>query len=745
MATSKINVVADTTQAQRALDALQTKVGNINSTFERLQSTLSGIAFGAVIANVLKFADNLQDLSDATGIATANLLGFQTAVQQSGGSAEGADKAVLRLVNTIGEAADGSASAQKNFADLGINLKDLATLSEQDILKKTIDGLGRITDKSEQARLKTAMFGKEFRGVAVEDLAARYAKATAESIKYADSIKSAADAQAKLESAVKQFKMSLLEAIKPITDFINGLDEAKVNAFIDSLVKIGVAAGAIYALYRAFSALWTVVVAVAGVLTALVTNLTPLGRIAVIVASALALVAQGIEKITGIDIFNKLAEALGLVNKESERRGRGHPEEIKNREAAAAAAAKEAETIRQVTDALAKRRQEIQKASAAFADQNAQIVDNINLEKSFIGKTQEYIEVEKAREEILKRAANETQKLRDAKAALGKDEQALSATYDAQIAKIAQQAQVDSDRVARATEGLQGLRMVEKARLQDIENTTKAIEDQITRQQELGNILRGINDEKKNVEFEGQQQGRSPFERQIEQIKENARKAALEAGRAFAQQFNDSGDGLSSEQAQEFADGLAQIAARYKEISDAQVANLETSRTFAQGWKEAFDDYVDQATNAANIARQTFQSMTNAMESAIDTFVTTGKFKFGDFARSVIQDLLKIQLKKAAVGFLGSVSSLLGFAEGGYIPTNKPVLVGEKGPEIISGAAGMSVTPNHRLGGQVVNNNYHYSISAIDAKSVAQLFSENRKTLLGTVRMAEKELPIRGA
>jgi len=63
------------------------------------------------------------------------------------------------------------------------------------------------------------------------------------------------------------------------------------------------------------------------------------------------------------------------------------------------------------------------------------------------------------------------------------------------------------------------------------------------------------------------------------------------------------------------------------------------------------------------------------------------------------------------------------------------------------GAAGRQVIPNNQLGtapsGGAVTNNY-YSISAIDAKSVAQLFAENRMTLLGNVRQAEKELPIRG-
>ena len=40
----------------------------------------------------------------------------------------------------------------------------------------------------------------------------------------------------------------------------------------------------------------------------------------------------------------------------------------------------------------------------------------------------------------------------------------------------------------------------------------------------------------------------------------------------------------------------------------------------------------------------------------------------------------------------------------------------------------------------ITNTYVTNNISAIDAKSVAQLFAENRKTLFGSVQMAQKEL-----
>jgi len=44
------------------------------------------------------------------------------------------------------------------------------------------------------------------------------------------------------------------------------------------------------------------------------------------------------------------------------------------------------------------------------------------------------------------------------------------------------------------------------------------------------------------------------------------------------------------------------------------------------------------------------------------------------------------------------------------------------------------------LGQQQVINNY-YTINAVDAKSVAELFSSNKMALLAATRSAEKSLP----
>ena len=188
-------------------------------------------------------------------------------------------------------------------------------------------------------------------------------------------------------------------------------------------------------------------------------------------------------------------------------------------------------------------------------------------------------------------------------------------------------------------------------------------------------------------------------------------------------------------------------------IADTRKA---TDNDFAAGFNETMKRYSESLTplkQGAALADSVF----NNMGSALYRFVETGKLSFGDFTRSVIMDMLKIELRAAAMkmfqaagglsGGLSGIAGLFGFARGGMIPTEGPVLVGEQGPELIMGAAGRQVIPNNQLGtapsGGNVTNNY-YSINAVDARSVAQLFAENRMTLLGNVRQAEKELPIRG-
>jgi phage-related minor tail protein len=144
--------------------------------------------------------------------------------------------------------------------------------------------------------------------------------------------------------------------------------------------------------------------------------------------------------------------------------------------------------------------------------------------------------------------------------------------------------------------------------------------------------------------------------------------------------------------------------------------------------------------------------------NAVDTFVETGKFKFSDFARGVLQDLAKMIIKAQLFAAIQATLGMFGFkipglATGGPAQAGQPYIVGEKGPELFVPKSAGTVIPNNKLGDManatgtgavnapITNNYITNNISALDSKSVAQMFAENRKILLGTVQMAQRELP----
>jgi tape measure domain-containing protein len=203
---------------------------------------------------------------------------------------------------------------------------------------------------------------------------------------------------------------------------------------------------------------------------------------------------------------------------------------------------------------------------------------------------------------------------------------------------------------------------------------------------------------------------------------------------------------------------VGEIEAQIKAITDATTATIaqqtrlaeeayKNQRSFTAGWNKAFREYADNATNAARQAERIFQKTTQGMEDMIVNFAKTGKFEFKSFINSILEELLRSQIQqliaqifntgRSGGGSKSTIGRLLGFANGGIIPTNGPVLVGERGPEILSGAAGRVVTPNNQLGG----TNVVYNINAVDAASFKQLVARDPAFLYAVTQQGAKSIP----
>jgi len=81
---------------------------------------------------------------------------------------------------------------------------------------------------------------------------------------------------------------------------------------------------------------------------------------------------------------------------------------------------------------------------------------------------------------------------------------------------------------------------------------------------------------------------------------------------------------------------------------------------WSNGARGAFQDYMDSARDVAGQTRNLFSNAFGNMEDAVVDFVKTGKLSFKDFADQVVADLIRIQVRQAAAGFLGSALGLFG-------------------------------------------------------------------------------------
>lgn len=77
------------------------------------------------------------------------------------------------------------------------------------------------------------------------------------------------------------------------------------------------------------------------------------------------------------------------------------------------------------------------------------------------------------------------------------------------------------------------------------------------------------------------------------------------------------------------------------------------------GVSDAWANYKDQAADSAGQAKALFTDALSGTEDAIVDFIKTGKLSFKDLADSIIEDLIRIQVKQAAVGLLSTAFSFL--------------------------------------------------------------------------------------
>ena len=207
-----------------------------------------------------------------------------------------------------------------------------------------------------------------------------------------------------------------------------------------------------------------------------------------------------------------------------------------------------------------------------------------------------------------------------------------------------------------------------------------------------------------------------------------------------------------------------------EELKQVTDEHYETSRTWSAGWETAYEEYIENATNAAQHVQGIFGDSMNDLHETLTEFITTGDANFKEFMKRIVDRILEAQI--AAVlgkalsglgdlfgggsggssggsggssgGIFGKVGSFLGGAVGGFfgrasggpVSAGNPYLVGEHGPELF--------VPQHL--GKIDNNpgaqtsSVTYNINAVDARSFQSLLAEDPSTLYAITEQGRQSI-----
>lgn len=712
------------------LDRLSTNLDLLSKRMNTLRGAVIGLGLGALARSAVMMADEMQDLSNATGIATARLIEFRNALAVSGGDATQMATGITTFARSIDEAAQGSLKAQNTFRELGISLTDLRTLSEQELLTRALDGLSNISDASRRAAIQMDLFGKSFRTVDPAQMAEQLRNTAGAGNAYADSIKRAAELNDTLATAAANVRLAILEAFGPlismIAGFNNQLNQSKES--METLTTLIKAAGIALSVAFAFTG-WALIVRAIGVIGrgvgALTSLFSGLGKTITSTFNANSTVMKILRGVGGLIVG--IGTALGLVSATSS--------ETKDAAADAETAGKKIdESLNKInrpidTTQLDNARAAVRKMGDDFEQANQRIVEQIEFESTLIGKSKEFQDIEKARADLARRTADEIQKLTDAKAKLSKEEReaGLAADYDTQIARIRELGAVEQDRLDAAIRKQNQLNAAEQLRQFSLKSQQDAADQLLKLQREMEDL--GISEIEKRY-------------RDITRAADDAAKAAIRAEEARR-----GGIKLSKEE----ADAYYAAARANNEALKQQTEELfEKSREFGTGWSRAFAEYADNATNAARQAENLFRRATQGMEDAIVNFAKTGKFEWRNFLASIAEELLRSNIQRLIAqifsgGSAGGGGNLLGWlfgsrASGGPVTQNRPYMVGENGPEMFVPATSGQILNQSQMPG-AGGMNITYNINAVDAVSFQQLVARDPAFIYAVTEQGRLSLP----
>ena len=759
MADLQYDVGVSVDNALSGLDKFQKKIKQVNDDFEKFSSTINNVATGlaaalsGLAASAAHFADEMADVAAANETSIASVLGLASALQGAGGNADSVGRLFQTLSGNIDSANTGNLKMVATFQKMGISLEELGTKSSESIRNDLIKALADITDPAERAAKAQELFGKAALGVDWKKVAADIDENTQKYSQYESQLQLAADAFDSVSAAIKDIKIAAAVAFEPLFRYLKDLkvDIPTVTAVI-KLMAAALAAAVSVSVLAGFAKLLVILKDINTVVSK--------NKLITIIG---ALVAIGSAAATWMGMTKDVEDAQDGVNQKVDETQQ-KTDKVKRDQSG-------------INDVIKKQIDSLTQVRENYDRQIQNLKDKVKFEADSLYYSEEQKKIAEQQNNIEQQTQNALLSLKQKFDALDVNSRAArQADYDKELKKIeengaaAKKAVEDQISVQYQLKGVMSdvaarNQMVGEAQTQMLKdivgllNETAGYKQQIELNQRLNDLISVRSLLFKNLNNVAESQ-RASVVNIIDETTTgltaiNSSNAEIVKKLEEQIQLNLDNGKITTETANQMTRGIYEQMKAVGEIGAVMQVHsekmAEQRRSWSQGWNKSFRDYIEDATNGAKVAENIFKKAMSGMEDALVNFAKTGKFEWKNFVNMMLEELLRSQIRSVMAQLFSANSSsvkgggsflggLLGFASGGIIPTNAPVLVGERGPEIIAGASGRQVIPNNELGG---NSTINYNISAVDARSFKELIASDPSFIHAIAMQGAKGIPSR--
>lgn len=155
-------------RTEEKAESLGSKLGNGIKTAAKWGAAIVGgatVAVGGLVAvtnQTAEYADEIDKLSERTGINREELQRWKYAASQSGADIDKLETGVKKLSDVMDDAMKGNEKAVESFAALGISIDDLKNKSQEEIFSEVMNSLADMEQGAQRNALGNDLLGKSY-------------------------------------------------------------------------------------------------------------------------------------------------------------------------------------------------------------------------------------------------------------------------------------------------------------------------------------------------------------------------------------------------------------------------------------------------------------------------------------------------------------------------------------------------------------------------------------------------------